>query len=311
MITSFYAPIHLLTTVVWEIMEKTYRKAGVGKYQATAAIFVGVGRYLMKLFSAYGMVLPISTEMKDTMPCLYCLLIPTKDVVDKKGKKTSDVELYWRMTWGKRYDETPPPEQKKGWSNVPLIIWIIGLLIAREDVVLEKKANSKVTADVVPYVIMGEEVLTIHELIIMILFKVWRKDKDSTVILQLRKIIETNLETVTKHEIYEGLQNSFEESVHGIYGDVNREKVSHKNKSGGDGSTRTSAPVTIASVVSHTNKSGGDGSTRTSAPVTVITVQQAKSGNEFETSSNTPTNDADNAAMVAKQNQLKEALDGD
>ena len=191
------------------------------------------------------------------------------------------------MTWGKRYDEIPPPEQKKGWSNVPLIIWIIGLLIAREDVMLEKKTNSKVTADVVPYVIMGEEVLTIHELIIMILFKVWRKDKDSTVILQLRKIIETNLETVTKHEIYEGLQNSFEESVHGIYGDVNREKVSHKNKSGGDGSTRTSAPVTV------------------------ITVQQAKSGNEFETSSNTPTNDADNAAMVAKQNQLKEALDGD
>jgi hypothetical protein len=130
MITCFYAPVHLFSSVCAAHFVKTFSKRLCGKQELFVGLFLCVAQEVLRLYSEFGMVLPIPNAMHDSMPQLYELLVPKPcDKSNEKDQKVDDKDLLSSIKWLVRSDVRKVEPQREGWSNIPIIICILSYLV--------------------------------------------------------------------------------------------------------------------------------------------------------------------------------------
>ena len=220
MISAFQGPVFGLSSTLLSKVET--RDEDIRMRQARAMMFVAVSYEVFKLLAEFGMVLPIMKEMKTAMPTLFDVLVP---VGQKGGKKIKERELFSQLAWMKRNDVKPSRNQNEGWTNIPLIMWVIGFLISRDYVALDGHMQSTLSAEpatewtnCAPRLKVGEVFYTLYEFILFLLFDVTRMKNSSPEVIEFRELINEKLKDVSKKTIYDGMQNWFELDVTAIYG---------------------------------------------------------------------------------------------
>lgn len=224
-ITTFYAPTYMLSTLMQERMDDLFTTKRFGKKVLTTATFVGISHELLSLHSEFGMVLPIPYSMEKTMPSLFRLLVPDELEEGEDGKWASfDKELYSELEWLKRNPTSTADKQgttmdyhQKGWSNFPLMVWIVAFLIHKEHIGLKdmsekfpKKGPSRSLEDYVPYIVYDEEDIVLSDFIKLLLFVSETEEDNEREVLMFQSMIEEKLKNVTKAAVYEGLAHAFD-----------------------------------------------------------------------------------------------------
>ncbi len=104
------------------------------------SIFLNFSEEMTNLFVEFGMVLPVLTRLKTLCAPVYNLLIPEETYVSEKIR-------YAGTCWAKRDCDKEP----FGWSNVPLMLWLIGYLVQERFIAIRKKLpTAKSSGDVSP-----------------------------------------------------------------------------------------------------------------------------------------------------------------
>ena len=188
MITTFYASVYMFSNMLSRKMDKMFKYSP--RLITSTALFVVVSCEIIKMMSEFGMVFPIAMDMEKTMESLFNLLVPHEDLVDSDGVETSDLQLYTNIRWPKSSDATVG--EKIGWSNFPIMMWVVGLLIEKGFVKLEdrsknfvKRKPSNLIEDYTPWVIVGDKSHSLYDFIMLVLFEVWDDLKNDAETLQL------------------------------------------------------------------------------------------------------------------------------
>jgi hypothetical protein len=191
MVTTFYGPLFMLSKVCQSHSKK--------KKQVTAqfsAIFLSFSQEILKVHLEYGMILPVSVMIESVCPQVYNLLIPDENHM-------TEMLSYAQTNWAKRQSVS----NGLGWSNFPLMIWLIGYLIQEGLVsVVDKGMLSDLMADQGIEFQVGTWRLTLSKMINYILFDLLANDN----VNGLAKRINEKVTCATKETFYYDLVHFFE-----------------------------------------------------------------------------------------------------
>ncbi len=134
MVTTFYAPIYMLTTICHRRV-----KGARDSIKKEISIFLNFSEDMTNLLMEFGMVLPVWKKLETCCRPVYELLIPEKDFAGEKLK-------YACTCWAKRSFG----KEAFGWSNYPLMLWLIGYLIQEGIITVSLKYPTKNATKDVP-----------------------------------------------------------------------------------------------------------------------------------------------------------------
>jgi hypothetical protein len=215
MITTFYAPVYMLSQLLFNAA-KQRRSTKCNIKPTFPAIFVGVSQQILKLHASFGMVLPVPKAMEKAIFPLYYLLIPSNSVVLPDAIWRSEKDAYNDIQWLQRSDVKHVPPRKQGWSNFPAMLWIIGFLLHNKLVVAKfgyqdkESIDSCTASDFAPLFQIGMEYKDLSSIVYTLLFHASNLDKKEPELQELRKTLKENLSVISKAHIYSGLKNAFD-----------------------------------------------------------------------------------------------------
>ena len=99
------------------------------RLDAIHLFFVAMSHLLLKIHSIHGMVLPVPQFMEKTIPELYRLIVPSNPLEDLKH--------YSGLKWGRRSDVKYEAPQTAGWSNKPIMFFIVGVFIYHKNAFIQ------------------------------------------------------------------------------------------------------------------------------------------------------------------------------
>lgn len=157
------------------------------------------------------------------MPLLYRLLIPVLQVPLPNGTGPTEKDVYSQIQWLQRSDYVPEFKVKKGWSNFPLMVWIVGYLVYNDLVevafgvenLVEKQQAT--LPDFSPQFLIGDEPFGLCDFILLILLDASNPDNEEAKSVKIRHIIQNGLLYISKQIIYDGLKNAFSSYFYEIF----------------------------------------------------------------------------------------------
>ena len=188
------------------------------RQDAIHLFFVAMSHLLLKIHSIYGMVLPVPQFMEKTIPELYKLIVPSE--------ASKDLSQYSGVKWGRRTDVIHEASQTEGWSNIPIILFIVGVFIYRKNDFIQVETektlfHTRTCVDlpitylpkfrVGPSWLKDDEKLHLgfYELIMFLLYDLPNLQNTSELYTVLREAINWILWETTLKNVYKCIQNSF------------------------------------------------------------------------------------------------------
>ena len=183
--------------------------------------FVAMSHLLLKIYSTYGMVLPVPWFMEETIPELYRFIVPSNPL--------EDLSHYSSLKWGVRFDVKYEASQTKGWSNVPIILFIIGNFIYRKNHFIQLD-NEKIKfqpgtivdspSDYLPRFRVGPSwwnddkklKMGLYELILFLLYDLSKPANTSELYTVIREGINFVLWQMPHKKMYSCIQDSFSDA---------------------------------------------------------------------------------------------------
>ena len=214
-ITTFYALTWSLTKLFVEHLKKS---AVDEKQEAVHVVFVAISHVLLKIFAEHGMVMAVPVCMEQTMPELYKLIVPSD--------ADEDLKLYNHVAWAVRSDVQKPASQIKGWSNIPILLFVIGLFIEKHNAIIklnsegiEFRTYSSIDSfeSYAPTFTIGEWLdddsekieKGLYDLMLFLLYDVSKIENQSQLYTIIRNNVNRMLWCATKKHIFSCIQNSF------------------------------------------------------------------------------------------------------
>lgn len=212
MVTTFYGPVYMLVRACYQgMLSVCYAMKGKpsetrNKHERYSRAFLFLAKEVMLLLDEYGMVLPVPKMMEETLPELYQVVTPSTD----------DTTLYASLTWFQRL-KAGRFETKSGWSNIPMMMWVVANMIAScaVEVVFDKKTVFNTTSDwrpsksdYVPTFKVDKTEYKLSGFVKFMLFEVSDPKKKTTRVLQLRKNISILLAGRDKSKLYKAMKKA-------------------------------------------------------------------------------------------------------
>jgi len=254
LMATFYAPVYQFASMVFKKSFEDYSRDC--RKPMKTCIFATVSHCLLDLHCQFGMVLPILMKMRETAPAMYRLLTPDTFSIDRGTGESyhNDLDGYSKLIWLQRTDDSSShkkgrdkkgrdkkAENEKGWSNFPIMVWIVGFLIEKDIVTLVhgsakkrggklKKAEGNESVDYyMPSLLCQNKSYTLSEFILFLLFHPTKSP--STSIKELLQKVQEQLVVITKDIVYKEIASCFTgqfkygQSLHKKPADVKKEQA--------------------------------------------------------------------------------------